>query len=154
MARGRSSPPLGHGDPRSSVALHAHLEPFGRHWRAGTSGGGRWSTAAARSRNVAYVVASNQAASLAHYPPFSWPGGSQIVDFEGRLLARVDPGPGEFAQPTEGETVACPGSGISACCTAGATGGAGGAAGAESEGGGDPPLSRRVGRDAPGGGWR
>jgi len=45
--------------------------------------------------NVAYVVASNQAASAAHYPPFSWPGGSMVIDFDGRILAQADPGPGE-----------------------------------------------------------
>jgi predicted amidohydrolase len=45
--------------------------------------------------NTCYVVASNQAASLKHYPPYSWSGGSQIVDFEGRLLADASPGPGE-----------------------------------------------------------
>jgi len=32
---------------------------------------------------------------LKHYPPYSWPGGSQIVDFDGRLLAEASPGPGE-----------------------------------------------------------
>lgn len=45
--------------------------------------------------NTCYVVASNQAASLKNYPPYSWSGGSQIVDFEGRLLADASPGPGE-----------------------------------------------------------
>jgi predicted amidohydrolase len=45
--------------------------------------------------NMAYVVAANQAASLKHYPPYSWSGGSQVVDFEGRLLADASPGPGE-----------------------------------------------------------
>jgi predicted amidohydrolase len=45
--------------------------------------------------NLAYVVAANQAASASHYPPFSWPGGSMIVDYDGRLLAQADPGPGE-----------------------------------------------------------
>jgi hypothetical protein len=45
--------------------------------------------------NTAYVVAANQGASLRHYPPYSWPGGSQIVDFDGRLLADASPGPGE-----------------------------------------------------------
>jgi predicted amidohydrolase len=45
--------------------------------------------------NMAYVVAANQGASLQHYPPYSWPGGSQIVDFDGRLLANASPGPGE-----------------------------------------------------------
>lgn len=45
--------------------------------------------------NTAFVVAANQAASLKNYPPYSWSGGSQIVDFEGRLLADASPGPGE-----------------------------------------------------------
>jgi formamidase len=57
-----------------------------------------WWTVINRARaieNTAYVVAANQGASLRHYPPYSWPGGSQIVDFEGRLLAEASPGPGE-----------------------------------------------------------
>jgi predicted amidohydrolase len=45
--------------------------------------------------NFAYVVAANQGASAANYPPFSWPGGSMLVDFDGRILAQADPGPGE-----------------------------------------------------------
>src|ERR1041385_1461371 len=45
--------------------------------------------------NIAYVVAANQGASLKHYPPYSWPGGSQVVDFDGRMLAEASPGPGE-----------------------------------------------------------
>ncbi|MDE2508402.1 MAG: nitrilase [Planctomycetota bacterium] len=56
-----------------------------------------WWTLINRTRaveNLAYVVAANQGASLAHYPPFSWPGGSMIVDFDGRILAQADPGPG------------------------------------------------------------
>ena len=44
---------------------------------------------------MAYVVAANQGASLKHYPPYSWPGGSQVIDFDGRLLAQASPGPGE-----------------------------------------------------------
>jgi len=38
---------------------------------------------------------ANQGASAAHYPPFSWPGGSMIVDYDGRILSQADPGPGE-----------------------------------------------------------
>ena len=45
--------------------------------------------------NIAYVVAANQGATLRHYPPYSWPGGSQVVDFDGRVLANASPGPGE-----------------------------------------------------------
>jgi hypothetical protein len=44
---------------------------------------------------MVYVVAANQGASLRHYPPYSWPGGSQIIDFDGRVLAEATPGPGE-----------------------------------------------------------
>jgi predicted amidohydrolase len=44
---------------------------------------------------MAYVVAANQGASAKHYPPFSWPGGSMVVDYDGRILAQADPGPGE-----------------------------------------------------------
>ena len=40
-------------------------------------------------------MAANQGASLRHYPPYSWPGGSQIVDYDGRMLAEASPGPGE-----------------------------------------------------------
>lgn len=57
-----------------------------------------WWTVINRARaieNMAYVVATNQAASLEQYPPYSWSGGSQIVDFEGRLVAEASPGPGE-----------------------------------------------------------
>ena len=49
----------------------------------------------ASRREGAFVVAANQGASLRHYPPYSWPGGSQVVDFDGRLLAEASPGPGE-----------------------------------------------------------
>jgi len=57
-----------------------------------------WWTTVNRCRaleNMAYVVATNQGASLKRYPPYSWPGGSQVVDFDGRLLAQASPGPGE-----------------------------------------------------------
>ncbi|HEV3121204.1 MAG TPA: nitrilase-related carbon-nitrogen hydrolase [Isosphaeraceae bacterium] len=57
-----------------------------------------WWTLFNRARaveNFAYVVAANQGASAANYPPFSWPGGSMIVDYDGRILAQADPGPGE-----------------------------------------------------------
>jgi hypothetical protein len=57
-----------------------------------------WWTVINRCRaieNIAYVVAANQGASLKMYPPFSWPGGSQVVDYDGRLLGQASPGPGE-----------------------------------------------------------
>ena len=57
-----------------------------------------WWTLFNRARaaeNTAYVVAANQGAQMKHYPPFSWPGGSMIVDYDGRILAQADPGPGE-----------------------------------------------------------
>jgi predicted amidohydrolase len=57
-----------------------------------------WWTLFNRARaaeNTTYVVAANQGASLEGYPPFSWPGGSMIVDYDGRVLAAADPGEGE-----------------------------------------------------------
>jgi hypothetical protein len=57
-----------------------------------------WWTVVNRCRaieNIAYVAAANQGASLKMYPPYSWPGGSQVVDYDGRLLAQASPGPGE-----------------------------------------------------------
>jgi predicted amidohydrolase len=57
-----------------------------------------WWTLFNRARaveNTCYVVAANQAAQLAQFPPFSWPGGSMVVDYDGRVLAQADSGPGE-----------------------------------------------------------
>lgn len=57
-----------------------------------------WWTLINRTRaleNTVYVVAANQGASMAHYPPFSWPGGSMVVNYDGLILAQVDAGPGE-----------------------------------------------------------
>jgi predicted amidohydrolase len=57
-----------------------------------------WWTVVNRCRaleNMCFVVASNQAASLKHYPPYSWSGGSMIVDFDGRILAKASEGHGE-----------------------------------------------------------
>lgn len=57
-----------------------------------------WWTLFNRARaaeNTAYVVAANQGAKMENYPPFSWPGGSMVVDYDGRILAQADPGPGE-----------------------------------------------------------
>ena len=57
-----------------------------------------WWTVINRARaieNMVYVVGANQGASLRHYPPYSWPGGSQIIDFDGRIVVEASPGPGE-----------------------------------------------------------
>ena len=74
------------------IRVSAYMDPWG------ATPPMDWWTVVNRCRaleNIAYVVAANQGASLAHYPPFSWPGGSMVVDFEGRILAQADPGPGE-----------------------------------------------------------
>ncbi len=74
------------------VRVSAYMDPWG------ATEPMNWWTVINRARaieNVAYVVAANQGASLRHYPPYSWPGGSQVVDFDGRLLAEASPGPGE-----------------------------------------------------------
>ncbi len=73
------------------IRVSAYMDPWG------ATAPMDWWTVVNRCRaleNIAYVVAANQAASLSNYPPFSWPGGSMIVDFDGRILAQADPGPG------------------------------------------------------------
>ena len=73
------------------IRVSAYMDPWG------ATAPMDWWTVVNRCRaleNIAYVVAANQAASAANYPPFSWPGGSMIVDFDGRILAQADPGPG------------------------------------------------------------
>ena len=73
------------------IRVSAYMDPWG------ATPPMDWWTVINRARaleNTAYVVASNQAASLENYPPFSWPGGSMIVDYDGRILAQADPGPG------------------------------------------------------------
>jgi predicted amidohydrolase len=74
------------------IRISAYMDPWG------TTFPMDWWTVVNRCRaleNLAYVVAANQGASLSHYPPFSWPGGSMIVDYDGRVLAEASPGPGE-----------------------------------------------------------
>ncbi len=74
------------------IRVSAYMDPWG------ATPPMDWWTLVNRCRameNIAYVVAANQAASLENYPPFSWPGGSMVVDYDGRLLAQADPGPGE-----------------------------------------------------------
>ena len=74
------------------VRVSAYMDPWG------ATEPMNWWTIVNRCRaleNVAYVVAANQGAALRHYPPYSWPGGSQIVDFDGRLVVEASPGPGE-----------------------------------------------------------
>jgi formamidase len=74
------------------LRVSAYMDPWG------ATEPMNWWTIVNRCRaleNTAFVVAANQGASLRHYPPYSWPGGSQIVDFDGRLLAEASAGPGE-----------------------------------------------------------
>lgn len=74
------------------LRVSAYMDPFG------ATAPNDWWTVVNRCRaleNTAYVVAANQAASLRHYPPFSWPGGSMIVDYDGRIVAQATPGEGE-----------------------------------------------------------
>jgi predicted amidohydrolase len=74
------------------LRVSAYMDPWG------ATAPMDWWTLVNRCRaleNVAYVAAANQGASLRHYPPYSWPGGSMVVDFDGRVLAEASPGPGE-----------------------------------------------------------
>ena len=74
------------------VRISAYMDPWG------TAVPTDWWTLVNRTRaleNTVFVVAANQGASMSSYPPFSWPGGSMVVDYDGRILAQADPGPGE-----------------------------------------------------------
>jgi formamidase len=74
------------------IRVSAYMDPWG------ATPPMDWWTLFNRARaaeNTAYVVAANQGAKLEQYPPFSWPGGSMIVDYDGRVLAQADPGEGE-----------------------------------------------------------
>jgi predicted amidohydrolase len=74
------------------VRVSAYMDPWG------TAQPLDWWTTINRVRaleNMCFVVASNQASSLTNYPPFSWPGGSMIVDFDGRILAQAEAGSGD-----------------------------------------------------------
>ena len=76
------------------IRVSAYMDPWG------TASPMDWWTLVNRTRaleNTAYVVAANQGAEMKHYPPFGWPGGSMVVDYDGRILAQADPGPGEKA---------------------------------------------------------
>lgn len=83
---------LGQGGAEVLIRVSAYMDPWG------ATPPMDWWTLFNRVRaieNFAYVVASNQGASATNYPPFSWPGGSMVVDFDGRILTQADPGPGE-----------------------------------------------------------
>jgi predicted amidohydrolase len=74
------------------IRVSAYMDPWG------TSLPMDWWTMVNRVRaleNICFVVAANQSVSLRNYPPFSWPGGSMVVDFDGRVLAQAEAGPGE-----------------------------------------------------------
>ncbi len=74
------------------IRVSAYMDPWG------ATPPMDWWTLFNRARaveNLAYVVAANQGASADNYPPFSWPGGSMVVDHDGRILSQADPGPGE-----------------------------------------------------------
>ena len=82
---------LGLGGAEVLIRVSAYMDPWG------ATPPRDWWTLFNRTRaieNQAFVVACNQGASLSHYPPFSWPGGSMVVDFDGRILSQADPGPG------------------------------------------------------------
>jgi len=74
------------------IRVSAYMHPWG------ATAPMDWWTLINRTRaieNTTYVVASNQGAPMTGYPPFSWPGGSMVVDYDGRILAQADPGEGQ-----------------------------------------------------------
>ncbi len=71
------------------IRISAYMDPWG------ATPPMDWWTVINRARaieNIAYVAACNQGASLKHYPPFSWDGGSMVVDYNGRVLAEAGSG--------------------------------------------------------------
>lgn len=74
------------------IRISAYMDPWG------ATSPMDWWTVINRARaieNTALVVACNQGASLEQYAPFSWPGSSMVVDWDGRVLNAASPGPGE-----------------------------------------------------------
>ena len=74
------------------IRISAYMDPWG------ASEPMDWWTVINRCRaieNLAAVVACNQGASAGHYPPFSWPGGSMVIDPDGRILSQAAAGPGQ-----------------------------------------------------------
>lgn len=74
------------------VRISAYMDPWG------ATPPMDWWTLVNRTRaveNTIYVVAVNQGAGMERYPPFSWPGGSMIVDYDGRIVVQADPGEGQ-----------------------------------------------------------
>lgn len=74
------------------VRISAYMDPWG------ATEPMDWWTIVNRCRaieNMSIVVACNQGASASHYPPFSWPGASMAIDWDGRILAQAPAGPGE-----------------------------------------------------------
>jgi len=74
------------------IRVSAYMDPWG------ATPPMDWWTLFNRARaveNTAFVVAANQGASIKQYPPFSWPGGSMVVDYDGRILAQADAGESE-----------------------------------------------------------
>jgi formamidase len=74
------------------IRVSAYMDPWG------ATPPMDWWTLFNRARaveNTTYVVAANQGATFKQYPPFSWPGGSMVVDYDGRILAQADAGEGE-----------------------------------------------------------
>ncbi|MFM7800231.1 MAG: nitrilase-related carbon-nitrogen hydrolase [Planctomycetota bacterium] len=72
------------------IRVSAYMDPWGAQPPMD------WWTLFNRARaaeNTACVGAANQAANVPDYPPFSWPGGSMVVDYDGRVLAQAEPGP-------------------------------------------------------------
>ena len=76
------------------VRVSAYMEPFGN------TPPMDWWTVVNRCRaleNMAYVVACNTGVTgdVFNFPGVIWPGQSQIIDWEGRLIAQAAPGDGE-----------------------------------------------------------
>jgi predicted amidohydrolase len=67
------------------VRVSAYMLPWG--WDLGTN----WWTIVSQVRsleNVVYGVHVNQGASIKDFPPFTWAGGTCVIDYEGKIIAQ------------------------------------------------------------------
>lgn len=66
----------------------AYMDP----WGTGPTGVCELSDRMRAVENMAYSVSAQQGSTLRSSPPYSWPGGSAIVDYEGRVLSEAGRG--------------------------------------------------------------
>lgn len=79
---------LAHNGAEIFARASAYMDP----WGTGPTGICAVSDRMRSMENMAYTVSAQQGSSLRDSPPYSWPGHSVIVDYEGRVLAEAGSG--------------------------------------------------------------